>query len=128
MITIHDFRKKFIFTEADLPGAGGPGGPGGAAPPPASGGAAGGGAAPPAGDLGGLGGSLGGLGGGLGGATPPDMGGGAPPSELGGAVGGAAGQQPITDIKKLNAWDLLEKYFSKKKTEEEQKDPLEKYM
>ena len=83
MITIHQFRKKYFFTEADAPPAGG-------APP----------GAPPGGDLGGLGGSLGG---GAGGAT----------------------QTAITDIKKLNAWDLLEKYF---KDKVKQKDPLEAYL
>ena len=113
MITIHQFRKKYFFTEADAPPAGGapPGAPpggdlGGGAPPPP----------PPGGDLGGLGG---------GGMPPPpggDLGG------LGGSLGGGAGgatQSAITDIKKLNAWDLLEKYF---KDKVKQKDPLEAYL
>jgi hypothetical protein len=118
MITIHQFKRKIFLTEADAP-------PAGAAPP------AGGGASPPAGgDMGGLGGGgaappsdLGGLGGSLGGATPPSMG-----ADLGGAIGGAAtGNAPavITDIKKLNAWDLLEKYFSDKV---KLKDELEPYL
>jgi hypothetical protein len=57
-----------------------------------------------------------------------------PPSGLGsdlggmsGGLGGATGSAPpaTTDIKKLNAWDLLEKYFSDKIKPE---DPLEPYM
>ena len=43
----------------------------------------------------------------------------------GGAAGG--GTTPITDIKKLNAWDLLEKFFRDKKDPKEDKDPLDKY-
>jgi hypothetical protein len=123
MITIHQFRRKKFLTEADAP-AGGASPSGGAAPP---GGALGGATPPPGGappsDLGGLGGSLGGS---LGGATPPP-----PPSlgaDLGGGIGaGATGGAPtavITDINKLNAWDLLEKYFEGKI---KRKDKLEPY-
>lgn len=123
MITIHQFRRKNFLTEADAPPTGASAGasPGGGATPP-PGGASPPGGAPP-GDLGGLGGSLGGS---LGGATPPP-----PPSlgaDLGGGIGaGATGGAPsnvITDIEKLNAWDLLEKYFEDKI---KLKDKLEPY-
>lgn len=120
MITIHEFINKNIFTEADAPAAPPP--TGGATPPPTGGGAS------PIGDTGSLGGSLGGLGsggnlGGLGGGSTPPM------SDLGGSVSGVSGNQAVvTDIKKLNAWDLLQKYFAKKQTDEEKENPLEKYM
>jgi len=122
MITIHQFKEKYFLTEQDAPAAGGA--------PPAGGDAAGLGATPPAGagagttppaDLGGLGGSLGG-------ATPPLSAPGGDLSGLGGGIGATAtgaAQTPITDIKKLNAWDLLEKYFSDKVKPE---DPLEAYL
>lgn len=119
MITIHQFKEKYFLTEQDAPAGGAAPPPlGGAAAPPPSGGGLGG-ATPPPSDLGGLG----------GGATPPlppppsgDLGG------LGGGLGGTAGgatQTAVTDIKKLNAWDLLEKYFSDKT---KPKDPLEAYL
>lgn len=121
MITIHEFKQKIFLTEADAP-------PAGAAPPAGGAPPAAGGAPPPGGDAGGLGGSLGGDLGGLGGGG---MGGGAPPpgSDLGGAIGGAGGggTTPITDIKKLNAWDLLKKFFHDKKDPKEDEDPLDKY-
>jgi hypothetical protein len=114
MITIHEFKTKYFLTEADAPPP-----PGGGAPPPPPGG----GAPPPPPP----GGDLGGLGGGLGGASPPPPPPGGDLGGLGGSLGGAAGgatQTAVTDIKKLNAWDLLEKYFGNKtKT----KDPLEAY-
>ena len=92
MITIHQFKMKYFLTEADAPPAGG-------APPPP----------PPGGDMGGLG----------GGPTPPPPPPGGDLGGLGGGLGGAAGNPhgatTITDIKKLNAWDLLEKHFSTSK-------------
>jgi len=123
MITIHQFIKKYFLTEADAPPIGGAPAPIGGPTPPTGGGAAEPpiGASTPPPDLGGLGSSLGGS---LGGASTPPPGIG---SDLGGSIGGAATGatvSPITDIKKLNAWDLLEKYFSDKV---KPKDPLEAY-
>jgi len=116
MITIHEFKTKYFLTEADAPPLFPGGAPPAGGPAPAIGGDLGGGPTPPPPDLGGLGG---------GGAPPPPTG---DLTGLGGSLGGAAGgatQTAVTDIKKLNAWDLLEKYFSDKtKT----KDPLEAYL
>jgi len=123
MITIHQFKEKYFLTEQDAPAAGGA--------PPAGGDAAGLGATPPAGDAGAAAAppaDLGGLGGSLGGATPPPPAPGGDLSSLGGVIGATATgatQSPVTDIKKLNAWDLLEKYFSDKVKPE---DPLEAYL
>ena len=123
MITIHEFKRKYFLTEADAPAP-----TGGATPPPTGGAAAAptGGATPPTGGLGGATPppDLGGLGGSLGGATPPPSFG----SDLGGSIGaGATGTAPviITDISKLNPWDLLEKYYTVKRNP---KDHLEEYL
>lgn len=119
MITIYQFRRKIFLTEAGAPPAGGAP-PSGTSPP--VGGDLGAAPPPPPSDLGGLGGSLGG-------ATPPPPSGGLG-SDLGGmsgGLGGTTGAAPpaTTDIKKLNAWDLLEKYF---KDKIKPKSDLEPYL